>query len=62
MPFARSVGWDVVVDSDDEVRVLEWNAGHNDIKFSEATQGPCFSDMGWETLWRSRRDGVSAHP
>jgi hypothetical protein len=54
MPFARSVGWDVIVDTDDEVRVLEWNAGHNDIKFSEATQGPCFSDMGWETLWRRR--------
>ncbi|GAA1869804.1 hypothetical protein GCM10009836_58010 [Pseudonocardia ailaonensis] len=54
MPFARNVGWDVVVDSDDEVKVLEWNAGHNDIKFSEAVQGPCFADLGWETLWRTR--------
>jgi hypothetical protein len=52
MPFARCVGWDVVVGTDDDVKVLEWNAGHNDIKFSEATQGPCFSDMRWEALWR----------
>ncbi len=52
MPFARCVGWDVIVDTDGEVKVLEWNAGHNDIKFSEALQGPCFSDLGWETLWR----------
>jgi hypothetical protein len=54
MPFARNVGWDVIVNGDDEVTVLEWNAGHNDIKFSEAVQGPCFADLGWETLWRRR--------
>lgn len=30
------------------VGLMEWNAGHNDIKFSEATQGPCFHDLGWE--------------
>lgn len=52
MPFARCVGWDLAVDADERPVVLEWNAGHNDIKFSEATQGPCFADMGWERLWR----------
>ncbi|GAA4987270.1 sugar-transfer associated ATP-grasp domain-containing protein [Pseudonocardia tropica] len=52
MPFARCVGWDLTVDADERPVVLEWNAGHNDIKFSEATQGPCFADMGWERLWR----------
>lgn len=48
--FARCVGWDVSVDRDERVRVMEWNAEHNDIKFSEATQGPCFADLGWERL------------
>ena len=52
MPFARCIGWDVAVDSSGKPHILEWNGGHNDIKFSEATMGPCFADLGWESLWR----------
>ncbi|HTZ08568.1 MAG TPA: sugar-transfer associated ATP-grasp domain-containing protein [Acidimicrobiales bacterium] len=52
MPFARTIGWDVVVDQDDRVAVMEWNGTHNDIKFSEAADGPCFADLGWQHLWR----------
>ena len=50
IPFARCVGWDVTVDVDENVQVMEWNGGPNDVKFSEATQGPCFSDLKWEQL------------
>jgi hypothetical protein len=39
VPYARCIGWDVTVDMDGNVNVMEWNAEHNDIKFSEATQG-----------------------
>ena len=49
-PYARCVGWDVTVDADEKVMLMEWNAEHNDVKFSEATQGPCFSDLNWERL------------
>jgi hypothetical protein len=52
-PFIHSIGWDVVVDHNDNVQVMEWNGGHNDIKFSEATQGPCFQGFGWEPLWKT---------
>jgi hypothetical protein len=52
IPYVRCVGWDVVVDQENNVRFMEWNSGHNDIKFSEATQGPCFLDLGWEKLWQ----------
>jgi hypothetical protein len=52
VPFARCVGWDVTIDDNENVRLMEWNAGHNDIKFSEATQGPCFADLRWERLLR----------
>ena len=52
VPFARCVGWDVAVDYDERVKLMEWNAEHNDIKFSEATQGPCFADLRWERLIR----------
>jgi hypothetical protein len=50
IPFVRCVGWDLTVDSDEQVQILEWNGFHNDIKFSEATQGPCFTGLGWETF------------
>ncbi|CAB3665028.1 sugar-transfer associated ATP-grasp domain-containing protein [Trinickia soli] len=48
--FDRCVGWDVGVGHDGRVQLMEWNAEHNDIKFSEATQGPCFADLRWERL------------
>jgi hypothetical protein len=56
LPFARCVGWDVTVDSNGHVIVLEWNAEHNDVKFGEATQGPCFAGLGWEALGSLNRD------
>ncbi len=49
-PYTRCIGWDVTVDRDENIQVLEWNAEHNGIKFSEATQGPCFADLGWARL------------
>jgi hypothetical protein len=59
--YVQCIGWDVAVDAAERPWLLEWNGGHNDIKFSEATQGPCFDDLGWETIWRradarSKRD------
>lgn len=53
IPFARCIGWDVTVDVDENVQVMEWNGEHNDVKFGEATQGPCFSDLKWERLERA---------
>ena len=52
MPIVRCIGWDVSVDRSNVVRVMEWNSWHNDIKFSEATQGPCFADLGWSKFVR----------
>ncbi len=50
VPFTRCVGWDISVDIEENVQIIEWNAGHNGIKFSEPIQGPCFADLGWEKL------------
>ena len=52
IPFCRVVGWDIAVNENDEIQLMEWNGYFNDIVFSEATQGPCFADMGWENLWK----------
>jgi hypothetical protein len=49
-PQARCVSWDLVVDAEGEVRVLEWEGGV--VSFAEATQGPCFADLGWDQLHR----------
>lgn len=54
-PFARCIGWDIAIDKNSTPFLLEWNGEHNDIKFSEATQGPCFSDMAWDELWREHK-------
>jgi hypothetical protein len=48
--FVGAIGWDLAVDRDEGVHVLEWNGTHNDIKFSEAVSGPCFRGLGWEKL------------
>ncbi|MES2982045.1 MAG: sugar-transfer associated ATP-grasp domain-containing protein [Verrucomicrobiota bacterium] len=55
IPYVRCLGWDITVDSNNQVQVIEWNAGHNGINLSEAVHGPCFADMGWETLWKNQR-------
>jgi hypothetical protein len=51
MPSVQAIGWDMTLDKNENVKVMEWNGYMNDIKFSEATQGPCFKDLGWEKLW-----------
>jgi hypothetical protein len=51
-PFARIIGWDIAVDENGAPALLEWNGTNSDIKFSEATTGPCFADLGWERMWQ----------
>lgn len=48
VPYVRCIGWDVTVNKEGEVVVLEWNGVHNGVKFTEATQGPSFIDLNWE--------------
>jgi hypothetical protein len=50
MPFVRCIGWDLTVDDQGAVQILEWNGGHTGIKITEATQGPCFADLNWHLL------------
>lgn len=51
-PHMLCLGWDVCIDRHGKVQIMEWNARYNDIKFSEATTGPCFEGLGWESLWK----------
>jgi hypothetical protein len=56
MALPRVIGWDAIIDAAGETVVMEWNGGHNDIKFSEAATGPCFADLGWQNLWKAKPD------
>jgi Sugar-transfer associated ATP-grasp len=56
MMFPRMIGWDVIIDINKNIAVMEWNGYHNDIKFSEAADGPCFADLGWQNLWRIKSE------
>lgn len=48
VPYVRCVGWDLTLDDTGAVKIMEWNGGHNGIKFTESTQGPCFADLNWQ--------------
>ena len=50
VPHFGIIGWDVAIGDDDTIKLIEWNAGHTGIKFSEATTGPCFTGLNWEKL------------
>lgn len=52
IPFVQCIGWDMVINENNEVNIMEWNGYNNGITYSEATQGPSFSDLGWENLWK----------
>lgn len=51
-PHILCLGWDTCIDDAGEAQIMEWNSRYNDIKFSEATTGPCFRGLGWEDLWK----------
>jgi len=55
VPHCRIIGWDLVVDKDEKIVLMEWNGGCLGLSFLEATQGPCFGDLGWEGLRATAR-------
>lgn len=48
LPLPRFVCWDLAIDQDENVRLLEWEGGV--VSFAEPTQGPCFTGLGWDRL------------
>lgn len=52
LPHDQIVGWDVAITGEGRIEIMEWNSGHTDIKFSEASVGPIFRDCGFERFAR----------
>lgn len=62
-PLPRFVSWDMVPDHNGRVQVMEWEGGV--VRVGEATQGPCFADLGWDRLHLTPSPavaGLRAHP
>ncbi|MDF4201867.1 sugar-transfer associated ATP-grasp domain-containing protein [Maribacter sp. SA7] len=52
MPMIKLIGWDIIVDNTNRIVLMEWNGYGTGIAFSEATQGPGFSDLGWSEFYK----------
>jgi hypothetical protein len=52
VPQVACIGWDVILDKEGNVKLMEWNADKNTIIFHEMVTGPCFADLGWPSLVR----------
>ena len=55
IPHFNVVGWDIAITTDEEIKLMEWNAIYPGIKLDEAVRGPCFCGLNWENLWRNNR-------
>lgn len=49
-PHYTLIGWDVSITQNGQPKLMEWNAGHTDIKFTEAATGPNFKKYEWENI------------
>jgi hypothetical protein len=48
IPQAGVIGWDVTIDADSAVQLLEWNMRRPGVVFHKALSGPNFTELGWE--------------
>jgi hypothetical protein len=54
VPHFTIIGWDATIDNADQIKIMEWNSNHPDIKFSEASTGPCFMGLNWEMYAKTK--------
>jgi len=56
IPFVRCVGWDIIVDKNNNVRLMEVNGIHTGIILNEMVHGPCFKGLKWENLRNTKQN------
>lgn len=50
--FNKVIGWDVIVDINNKVQIIECQGWINGIDFPEIIQGPTLTGLGLEDLWK----------
>ncbi len=53
-PHFGLIAWDMMLDENDEIKVLEWNTVTPPYNMDEASIGPHFKGLGLENLWRNK--------
>jgi hypothetical protein len=48
------IGWDLVMDEENRIQIMEWNTGYPGIVHSEMTTGPNFLETDWGNLWKNQ--------
>lgn len=48
IPHFPVIGWDIAINDQEQIQLMEWNAGHIGINLDEAVSGPCFTSLNWE--------------
>ncbi len=49
------LAWDLVMDEDNKIQIMEWNTGYPGIVHSEMTTGPNFLETDWPDLWKNEK-------
>lgn len=57
-PHFGMIAWDVVLDADEQVKLMEWNTVTPSFEMSEAATGPHFKGLGLEDLWKKNNPGL----
>ncbi len=50
VPHFGCIGWDIAVDHQEKLWLLEWNAVNNGISYDQVARGNCFKSLGWHKL------------
>lgn len=53
VPHFLVIGWDIAINDQEKIQLMEWNAGHIGINLDEAVCGPCFKGLNWEIYKQS---------
>jgi hypothetical protein len=54
-PAFGLIAWDVVVDNQNQIKIMEWNTVTPTYSMDEAAIGPLFKGLGFEKLWKTKK-------
>ncbi|MDN3205606.1 sugar-transfer associated ATP-grasp domain-containing protein [Algoriphagus sediminis] len=49
------LAWDLILDEENKIQIMEWNTGYPGIVHSEMTTGPNFLETDWSDLWKNQK-------
>jgi len=56
-PHFGLIAWDMTVDKNDQIKIMEWNTVTPSYNMDEAAIGPHFKGLGFEDFWKRKNPG-----